>query len=106
MKVFIFIDDIRTFNPYLEFMRHQDDCQVFYCQDYWETIKILDAVKNNKETYIDLDHDLGPGPNGYDICKYIVENQIPLAGFHIHSMNPVGTQNMRTTLHYYGVGEY
>lgn len=106
MKVFIFVDDIRTLSPYLEFMRHQDDCQVFYCQDYWEVIKILDAIKNNKETYIDLDYDLGPGPNGYDICKYIVENQISLAGFHIHSMNPVGAQNMRTTLHYYGVGEY
>lgn len=106
MKVFIFIDDIRTFNHYLEFMRHQDDCQVFYCQNYWETIKILDAVKNNKETYIDLDHDLGLGPSGYDICKYIVEHQIPLAGFHIHSMNPVGVQNMRQLLTHYGYKEY
>ena len=48
------------------------------------------AFSKNDEIFIDLDHDIGLDGSGYDICKYIVEHQILLVGFHIHSMNPVG----------------
>lgn len=35
---------------------------------------------------------------GYDICMYVIENEIQLTGFHIHSMNPVGARRMSDAL--------
>ena len=67
----------------------------------------------NKEVEIDLDHDAGEyacfGGDYIEILKYLEEkshtnedfwkdwlqNQVT---FHIHSMNPVGVQNMRTII--------
>lgn len=51
---------------------------------------------------IDFDHDLGSTVSGYDIAKYIVSNNIPMSAFHIHSMNPVGADNIRQLLCHYG----
>ena len=52
--------------------------------------------------YMCFDHDLGRGKNGYDVAKWIVENQYPLEGFEIHSMNPVGRRNISQLLTHYG----
>lgn len=54
---------------------------------------------------IDFDHDLGSTVSGYDIAKYIVSNDIPMSVFHIHSMNPVGADNIRQLLCHYGYTE-
>ncbi len=54
---------------------------------------------------IDFDHDLGSTVSGYDIAKYIVSNDIPMSVFHIHSMNPVGADNIRQLLSHYGYTE-
>jgi len=51
--------------------------------------------------YIDLDHDAGDfvqyGGDYIEILNYLEEHQIPddRYQFHVHSMNPVGIQNMR-----------
>ncbi|MBQ2177028.1 MAG: hypothetical protein II453_18915 [Alphaproteobacteria bacterium] len=50
---------------------------------------------------LDLDHDHSHDPTGYDFCKYLVENEIT-GQFHIHSMNPSGSENMRQLLNHYG----
>lgn len=60
---------------------------------------------NKEELFVDFDHDLGDGKSGYDIAKYIVENNIQLYGFRIHSMNPIGVENIRSLLTYYGYEE-
>jgi hypothetical protein len=49
-----------------------------------------------------FDHDLGEDKSGYDIAKYMVENQIWTKGFSVHSMNPVGRQNIISLLTHYG----
>lgn len=51
---------------------------------------------------IDFDHDLGIGKTGYDLAKYIVENNIHLEFFRVHSMNPVGARNISELLEHYG----
>ena len=63
-----------------------------------------DAINElNKRKYkvIDLDHDLGEEKTGYDICKYIIENDIKITRVYIHSSNPVGRFNMYQLLHRY-----
>lgn len=52
--------------------------------------------------YISFDHDLGKGKTGYDVAKYIVENNINLKGYWIHSRNPVGVKNIYELLNHYG----
>ena len=110
MNYYLYIDDIREDDIY--YNQHFTNWNVIICRDYWETITALNKLNDaDANIFIDLDHDLGFDDdnyeyNGYDICKYIVENQIKINGFHIHSMNPVGAQNMRNLLKDYGVNEY
>lgn len=75
--------------------------------DYQSMIKIIDmCVQHNMEFAIDFDHDLGdPYYSGYTIAKYIVEHQIPMTKFHLHSMNPVGRMNIQQLLTHYGYEE-
>ena len=92
MKI-LFVDDIRV--PQLK-----DDIEVV--RNYNDAISCL---KNNIYDYISLDHDLGEDKTGYDIAKYIVENQIQLNGFRVHSANPVGRFNIVQLLTHYGYKE-
>ena len=73
----------------------------FWAKSYDEAIKIF---KNNEDkTFIvDLDHDLGEDKTGYDIAKYIVEQNIPIIAYKIHSMNPIGRANINQLLSHYG----
>ena len=52
-----------------------------------------------------FDHDLGVDKTGYDVAKYIVEHQIEIKGFKIHSANPVGRFNIRQLMTHYGYKE-
>ena len=113
MKHYIYVDDIREnadwYNSHLA-----SDWRPHVCRTAQGTIDLITAICYSGETaqfILDLDHDLGEGnenelePSGYEICKWIVENQIPLVGFHIHSMNSVGASNMRQLLAHYGYKE-
>jgi len=51
--------------------------------------------------FIDFDHDLGLGRNGYDFAKWLLENDYR-GQFSIHSMNPIGAANIRQLLTHYG----
>ena len=51
--------------------------------------------------FISFDHDLGSGYTGYDMAKYIVEYNLQLDGFTVHSMNPVGSKNIIEILNRY-----
>ena len=106
MNIYIYVDDIReddTFFKTLHNYTHMEWIPIT-CRSAEEAIFFLNYYnEENCNVIIDLDHDLGEDhemddsfvPSGYDICKYIVENHIPLVGFHLHSMNPVGVANMR-----------
>ena len=59
-------------------------------------------IKTGKVKYISFDHDLGPGPTGYDVALEIEElaakKKIPPISYYIHSANPVGAQNIRRAM--------
>lgn len=96
--VILFVDDIRK-SP------HRVGSVT--ARSYNEAINwMMDLHFMHYEVIIDLDHDLGEKYSGYDICKWIVEQHYPLKGFMIHSMNPVGVNNMRQLLTHYGYKEH
>lgn len=93
MKKLLYIDDLRTPCNYI-----QNHYNIVIARTFKDAINEL-----NKRKYkvIDLDHDLGEEKTGYDICKYIVENNIKITRVYIHSSNPVGRFNMYQLLHRY-----
>lgn len=92
MKV-LYVDDIR-FPEYF----HQIGAEITVARTYDEAIQYID----DSYDIISLDHDLGEDKTGYDIAKYIVENNIKIArGFKVHSANPVGKFNIEQLLTHY-----
>lgn len=79
----IFLDDLRP-------------CPDNYipARSYNEMIRLLTENKGNIAN-ISLDHDLGEIRSGYDVCKWMVENEVyPTNSITIHSSNPSGVQAM------------
>lgn len=111
MDTYIYIDDIRTNDSFYRTLI--GDWAPFICRDYQESIDVITQhAQAGDRIILDLDHDLGFDDddddvelNGYDICRYIVESNLPIYAFHIHSMNPVGAANMRQLLSHYGIPE-
>lgn len=116
MNHYIYIDDIREDDTWYNTHLQREEWCPHVCRDMETVVTLIQCILYTSESasfILDLDHDLGEGneiddslaPSGYDICKWIVENQIPLVGFHIHSMNAVGSANMRQLLTHYGYEE-
>lgn len=87
---YIWVDDIRT--PTIP--------EATWCRNYDEAIAALSKCGSN--TVLCLDHDLGEEKTGYDIAKYIIENNVSISLIQIHSANPVGRANMNQLLTHYG----
>lgn len=96
---YLFIDDIR--NPF-DYINSQHGDYVIEAKNYREAIE---ALKDYTIDYVYFDHDLGVDKTGYDVAKYIVEYQIKIKGFKIHSANPVGRFNIRQLMTRYGYKE-
>ena len=99
-KFFLWVDDVRPIN----FNRVPKYYVPIVAENYKNAIKWLDTFKENgAKVIVDLDHDLGVGKSGYDIAKYLVENDFPRLNFHyrIHSANPVGVENIRQLMRRY-----
>lgn len=107
---FVWIDDERPIDR--RFIRRLNripaECDIITGWSACETgedavreIKRLSQIPDCK-IFVSFDHDLGFGVNGYDVAKWIVENKIPIAGFAVHSMNPVGAKNIIDLLTHYG----
>lgn len=66
-----------------------------------EAIALLEA---NEVDILTLDHDLGEDgngdllPTGYDLVKYMCERGLYAKKFYMHTSNPVGRENMASTL--------
>jgi hypothetical protein len=71
-------------------------------KNYEECINLL---LTNEVTIISLDHDLGQGKTGYDVAKFMVENNIFPEKIYIHSANPVGVDNIYQLLNHYAPSE-
>ena len=96
-KFFLFVDDERN-PPNLPF---NPEVSTVIVRNYKQATTFLWHHRDGN-VFISLDHDLGEEKTGYDICKFIVENEIPLLGAILHTMNPVGRQNMKHLLTHYG----
>lgn len=92
-KNYLYVDDIRQIPKEL-----YNSYKCFQAFSYKQAITKL---KKTKFSIIDLDHDLGEEKTGYDICKYIVENNIRFDKIKIHTSNTVGRDNMIQLLHRY-----
>lgn len=92
-KYLLWIDDLRPVpNDYI-------NCYyIIIAKSYTQAIKALHKFKYD---IICLDHDLGEDKTGYDVCKYIIENNISCKEFRIHTSNPVGRLNMTQLLNRY-----
>ena len=89
----LWVDDVRHVpNNYI------GDYNIHIAKNYNEAINELTMFRFN---VICLDHDLGDGPTGYDICKFIVENHIYCPEYRIHTNNPAGRKNMTELLNRY-----
>jgi len=86
-KISLFVDDERTANH--NFIR---------AYDYDDAIQTMEEYDVQ---IISLDHDLGLGKTGYDITKWMVENDYWPKVIIIHTANPVGSQNMIQLLEHY-----
>lgn len=117
MNYYLYIDDIRSDNKFYQiFDATAEEPWSFIIFRSYQEVKDFLINRYDCETdgiFLDLDHDLGDfdtenkEKTGYDICKLIVNSSpICVYGFHIHSMNPVGAQNMRQLLTHYGYKEY
>ncbi len=66
---------------------------------HWNVVKSYDEFV----TYINLsgvpdiisfDHDLGEGKTGMDCAKYLIKKELAIKDFRVHSMNPIGRENI------------
>ena len=100
-RIFIWLDDERPINP-MWIKRANDD---IYFIKFKNAINLIEWFKIKASEYdkifISFDHDLGSDLTGYDVAKYIVENNCPITGFTVHSMNPVGAMNIYELLTHY-----
>ena len=95
MEKLLYVDDIRKPN----IIRYSTySYEIIVSRNYDDVINMLNMCKFNA---IDLDHDLGEEKTGYDICKYIIENNIKLDRVYIHTSNPLGKDNMKQLLERY-----
>ena len=111
-KWYLYLDDERQFDA-AKCKEYNLSCHIHgqsipcCVRDYKSMIDLLKEFRaNNDQVILDLDHDLGTKKSGYDVCKWIVENEYPIIAFHIHSMNAVGVLNMKQLMKRYGYEQF
>lgn len=86
------------------------DCEI--ARSFDDFVNIIES--NGMPVYVSFDHDLadehyvamlrgstdyGEEKTGYDCAKWLVdfcaEHEIPFPDFEVHSMNPIGSENIR-----------
>lgn len=89
-KINIYLDDLRLCPKGFTIARTYEDA--------------VSLLNNNNIGILSLDHDLGEDTNGnllksgYDLVKYICENDCDIEKIYIHTDNVVGRENMYKTL--------
>lgn len=101
-RIFVWLDDERSISN--QWIMHAKD-DVYFVK-FTNAVDIITWLQTKASEYdkifISFDHDLGGSLTGYDVAKYIVENKCNVTGFAVHSMNPVGAQNIIDLLTHYG----
>lgn len=103
-RYLIWLDDVRPVPKGVK-ENFASSYKTIACKTCWEArinlIQIV-ALSPEAEIVVCFDHDLGQDETGYDLAKWIVANEIKLAAYEVHSMNPVGRQNIVQLLDHYG----
>lgn len=103
MRVFIFEDDKNRIKVFTKLLAKRDVEYIDIC-DNIEVAKGLLTTREYDVAFLDHDMDYrimvnSQEPNtGYQLCKFIVEKEINLSQVFIHSLNPVGGDNMMREL--------
>lgn len=106
-KMFIWLDDERPIrNSIVRSIGYPEICDILMCKTGEHCIQWLEKHANEYCIWIAFDHDLGTGITGYDVAKYIIENEIAIEGFSCHSMNPAGRKNIEDLMKHYGYKEF
>ena len=96
-EIYIYIDDMRQpLIPDALWVKSYDEA-IAALIDTTDLMDIDDFIS----LVVDFDHDLGEGKTGYDVAKWLIDNSY-IGKFRIHSMNPVGANNIRQLLKHYG----
>lgn len=96
-EIYIYIDDMRQpLIPDALWVKSYDEA-IAALIDITDLMDIDDSIS----LVMDFDHDLGERKTGYDIAKWLIDNGY-IGKFRIHSMNPVGANNIRQLLKHYG----
>jgi len=94
---------VRTVNEVFEMTKDLEykDNELLLVKDYPEFIKIIkDNYKQNNALpeIISFDHDIGEDYTGKDCAKWFIDfcidNKLEIPKIKIHSLNPVGKQNI------------
>jgi hypothetical protein len=103
----LFVDDER--NPEDEYVRDEMAKNGIsgYNPSEWKVVRTaqdaIDTLKRGGIDVLSLDHDLGEGPTGYDVIRWI-EEQVFINDFKapdemvVHSANPVGAKNIKQAI--------
>lgn len=100
-KIYIWLDDVRNPYDFLNFMtfEHYD---VHWVKNAQEFHGYLENNIIDENVVIDFDHDLGDDVDGYfcadELVNYCLDNKMKLPECRIHSMNPVGAENIKALL--------
>lgn len=96
-EIYIYIDDMRQpLIPGALWVKSYDEA-IAALIDITDLMDVDDSIS----LVVDFDHDLGERKTGYDIAKWLIDNGY-IGKFRIHSMNPVGANNIRQLLKHYG----
>jgi len=95
-----------TYKLYLDDIRNPKSDGWVIARSFDEFVMIIEEMGAPAE--ISFDHDLGwddenkcEAKNGYDCAKWLVEHNIMLENFNVHSANPVGRDNIISLLNNY-----
>ena len=87
----LFLDDKR--NPsYIDGKVDVGNTEVIIARSYDEFVHVI--KDHGVPAFISFDHDLGEGLSGHDCVKWLIENQIVISHYFVHSANTVGAANI------------
>jgi hypothetical protein len=89
-----------TINPYSLYLDDERDPKT---NRDWIIVRSYDEFVNTIQelgipAYISFDHDLSEEKTGMNCAKWLVDNNIVLEDFNVHSANPVGGGNIKRLL--------
>lgn len=119
---YLFLDDVRMPEDASRYVYPVEN-RVMYRTEQWEVVRSFDEfvdwiLKNGLPDIISFDHDLAEEhyafagnynifreKTGYDCAKWLTEfcihEKLPLPKYYVHSMNPVGSDNIKNYLDNY-----